>query len=310
MEPTKLSIDKEFQKLIPPLQANEYRQLEENILAEGCREPLIAWEGIIVDGHNRYKICTEHDIPFRVSDRQFKDRDTAKIWIIKNQFGRRNLIPFQRSELALVLKPLIRAKAKERQAEFFGNQHTNGLSQKNEKVQPIHTDEELAKLAGVSRATIRHAEKIITDGTPEQKKRAYIGGTGNTVSAIYNEVVNKGLTERKCSLCGEVLPIDRFVGGRKMCKLCASRRKGVSGADIKFIENVVDEVRSLIPCEYTTENLSEDLSALNADFIKKVKNALNIHEDLLSTEEGRKKAIAALSEAETAIRTIRGAVHL
>lgn len=78
----------------------------------------------------------------------------------------RNLLPFQRSELALKMKEAIKAKAKANQSEFYGNQHTTGLSQKSEKVQPIHTDDELSKMAGVSRFTIRQAEKIISEGTP------------------------------------------------------------------------------------------------------------------------------------------------
>lgn len=89
----------------------------------------------------------------KMIEMKFFDRDEVKIWIIKNQFGRRNLIPFQRGELALVLKPLVAAKAKERM-EAGINQHSSPL-QKSEKGKPIHTDEEIAKHAGVSRDTIR-----------------------------------------------------------------------------------------------------------------------------------------------------------
>ena len=52
-----LKIDPEFKDLIPPLSSDEYEQLENNILYDGCREPLIAWNDILVDGHNRYDIC-------------------------------------------------------------------------------------------------------------------------------------------------------------------------------------------------------------------------------------------------------------
>lgn len=52
--------------------------------------------------------------------------------------------------MALKMKNVIQAKAKEKQAEFHGNQYKSGLLQKSDKVQ-IHTDEELSKLAGVSR---------------------------------------------------------------------------------------------------------------------------------------------------------------
>ena len=59
-----LHIDEEFKTLIRPLRRQEYLQLEANILADGCRDPLIVWDGIILDGHNRYQICHRHRIPF------------------------------------------------------------------------------------------------------------------------------------------------------------------------------------------------------------------------------------------------------
>lgn len=85
-----LKINKEFQSLIPPLSIEEYQQLEKNIIADGCREPLVVWQGTIVDGHNRYKICTEHNIPFNIVEKQFDSEEDAIHWIILNLLGRRN----------------------------------------------------------------------------------------------------------------------------------------------------------------------------------------------------------------------------
>ena len=110
-----LKIDPEFKNLIPPLQDDEFKQLEENILSEGCRDPLTVWGNILIDGHNRYDICKKHDIPFRTIEREFDSRDDAIIWIIKNQFGRRNLSAYDRARLALKLKPIIVEQAKKRQ---------------------------------------------------------------------------------------------------------------------------------------------------------------------------------------------------
>jgi DNA-binding transcriptional regulator/RsmH inhibitor MraZ len=64
----KLRIDPEFKSLIPPLATEEYAGLEESILAEGCRDALILWDGILIDGHNRYEICTRHNIPFETTE--------------------------------------------------------------------------------------------------------------------------------------------------------------------------------------------------------------------------------------------------
>lgn len=94
-----LRIDKDFQELIRPLFKNEYLQLEENLIADGCREPIAVWNDVIVDGHNRYKICTEHQIPFAVEEMSFNSREEVIAWICANQLGRRNLTEESRKYL-------------------------------------------------------------------------------------------------------------------------------------------------------------------------------------------------------------------
>ena len=91
MELMKLKIDPEFKGLIKALQTKEYLQLESNILMDGCREAIITWNGIIVDGHNRYEICTRHGIPFRIQEMEFDCREAVIAWICANQLGRRNI---------------------------------------------------------------------------------------------------------------------------------------------------------------------------------------------------------------------------
>ena len=157
-----LKTDPEFKSLIPPLTDEEYQQLTGNLIKEGCRDALITWNGTIIDGHNRYEICNYHKIEFRTEERNFQNRDEAKEWIIRNQFGRRNLTPFQRAELALQLKPLIQAKAKENQQVFKGNQYTGGNYQNSDKNQKIDTYKEVAKIAKVSHMSFRGKTLTIT----------------------------------------------------------------------------------------------------------------------------------------------------
>lgn len=88
-----IEIDPEFQSLIPPLAPDELAQLEANILADGCRDPLVVWGGILIDGHNRHEICTRHGLPFETVEMVFADRDAAMDWMDANQLGRRNLTP-------------------------------------------------------------------------------------------------------------------------------------------------------------------------------------------------------------------------
>lgn len=91
MELLELTIDPEFKALIPKLRTNEYLQLESNIMMDGCREAIITWNGIIVDGHNRYEICHRHNIPFRIKEMAFDCREAVIAWICSNQLGRRNI---------------------------------------------------------------------------------------------------------------------------------------------------------------------------------------------------------------------------
>ena len=86
-----LVLDPEFERLIPPLSPDEYRQLEDNIMDDGCRDPLTAWGNILIDGHNRYAICNKHGIPYQVNQRNFDSREDVIAWICANQLGRRNI---------------------------------------------------------------------------------------------------------------------------------------------------------------------------------------------------------------------------
>ena len=74
-----ITIDKEFESLIPPLSAEEFQQLEENCVKEGIRDALITWNGILVDGHNRFKIAAKHGLHWNEKRMEFADRDEVKL---------------------------------------------------------------------------------------------------------------------------------------------------------------------------------------------------------------------------------------
>lgn len=109
-------IDPELQSLIPPLTQDEFKQLEDNCKRDGILDSLKVWHGILIDGHNRYRIAEEWDLNYATEEMDFPDKEAVVRWIIMNQFGRRNLSLYDRSILALKLKPVIAGKAKERMA--------------------------------------------------------------------------------------------------------------------------------------------------------------------------------------------------
>ncbi len=86
-----LEVDPEFKALIRPLRKDEYLQLEVNLSIDGCRDPIITWNNIIIDGHNRYEICNRLHIPYAVREMPFENRERAIVWICSNQLGRRNI---------------------------------------------------------------------------------------------------------------------------------------------------------------------------------------------------------------------------
>jgi hypothetical protein len=88
-------IDDEFRRLLPELAPEELAELEESVLEEGIRDPLILWQetGILLDGHNRLSIAQKHGLPYQTQELAFADREAARDWIINNQLGRRNLTP-------------------------------------------------------------------------------------------------------------------------------------------------------------------------------------------------------------------------
>lgn len=157
---SKIIIDKEFEELIPPLSEFEYEKLRLSIIAYGCRDPLVVWkdENILLDGHNRYRICTENDIEFKVERIMKTSRQTAKNWMILNQLGRRNLSPDAAS--------LLRGKIYLGQKKDHGGDHGQQKAKKdqeNPSGQNDHqpkTEEIVAKQTGVAPRTIRRDAKF------------------------------------------------------------------------------------------------------------------------------------------------------
>ena len=158
MKLSQLKIDPEFQSKIPPLQFEEEQQLEQNIIAEGrLLNPIITWNGYILDGHTRYRILKKHGfIKFEVEEIQLANKYEALAWICKNQLGRRNLSPER--------KKFLLGKEYESTKLAVGGQPGN-CNKVNRCDQNDHIDSEkrtcerIAVEHGVGSATVRRAEK-------------------------------------------------------------------------------------------------------------------------------------------------------
>ena len=165
-------IDEEFKILLPTLDEQTYRLLEENILEHGCRDPLVLWNGILIDGYNRYNICTEHNIPFNTVDKEFNSREEALIWIISNQVSRRNLTPIQLSYFRG-----LHYEADKKVHDANNRYERQSRLAQNEPIYFGATASRLAEQYRVSRETIKRDSKLaealnsIGEASPEAKRK-------------------------------------------------------------------------------------------------------------------------------------------
>lgn len=176
-----MQINQKFKNLIPPLSVEERELLKESIKSEGVRDKLIVWNGMLIDGHNRYEICQELKIPFETQEKDFDSESEAEEWIMRNQLARRNLPDVERARIALKLKDRVAVKAKERQVAQLKQNSTvvPNLAQRQEtnilpnlaECTESKTMIVLAKQAGIGKETLRKVEKV--DKTaPEPIKQA------------------------------------------------------------------------------------------------------------------------------------------
>ena len=187
-------IDPEFKALIPPLAPEELAQLEANIVADGCRDPLVTWRGILIDGHNRFAICSKHGLEFQTVEREFEDQSHVIEWIIRNQFGRRNLSAYERTKLALRLEGVIAARAKANQSAGGGDQKS-GCQISDKAIEPIDTKREIAKAAGVSHDTVAKVKKLEAKATPEVKAALSTGAL--SINQAYQQIRHKEKLDKR-----------------------------------------------------------------------------------------------------------------
>lgn len=167
-----MKVNEEFKKLIPALSNEEFTQLERNCLQDGIRDAIVVWNDTIIDGHNRYEIAKKHGLEFRTESKQFDTEGEVKEWMIMHQFGRRNLSVWDRSQLALKLEEVFKAKAKQNQVEAGKNK----VVQKSEQA-PMERKAitQVAKVANVSHDTIAKV-KVIEAKAPEEVKQELKAG--------------------------------------------------------------------------------------------------------------------------------------
>lgn len=163
---------------MPPLDTEARLELETSLVAEGCRDPIVIWGKCIVDGHNRYSFCRRHRLPFATVKKDFVDRLAAKLWIISNQAGRRNLTTVERAALAVRYEELIH---KQWARSDKPQKKKNGTNQAKPRRRKIAADKYNVSEESVARLKYieKHGGELLVEAVKAEKK---------SLNAAYKEV--------------------------------------------------------------------------------------------------------------------------
>jgi len=241
-------IDEGFKRLLPPLDSMELVGLEEQLLRDGCMHPLVLWNGILIDGHNRYELIKKHNLKFDTISMEFDSREEVVIWIIKTQVSRRNLNPKHLSYfrgLHYNTEKLVQGASNISSRESIKSQ--NGTFQEGS------TARRLAEHYSVSRNTIIRDSQLatsinaISEHSPEAKQIILAGRTGisrNEIREWQNE------PEETIKEIAHGIEDGTFMTQRKEARLLATQETSES-ADAKDVQPL-EKMFSQITDDFST----------------------------------------------------------
>lgn len=252
-----ITVNEELLAYIDPLTPDEFEALERSLLAEGCRDALVLWGDVLVDGHNRYGICTRHGIAFNtVQNTAFKTLDDVHLWMIDQHLGRRSVSDFQRGVLALRKKDILSARVPAQTTPPTGADEATDsppwdasdlpptiASPAPVATEPQLTRDALAKAARISSNTILQIEKIQKSAAPE------------LVAAVKSGTISINAAATVASLPVEE-QVAAVAGGKKELQQAARQvreARAVARTDPESPEGVVARLRQTIS-ELTAEN--------------------------------------------------------
>ena len=263
-----ITVNEDLLAYIDPLSPEEYAALERSLLAEGCRDALVLWGDVLVDGHNRHRICSKHGIAFNtVQNTRFKSLDDVHLWMIEQHLGRRSLSDFQRGVLALRKKDILIDR--EHTAPEGAVQTADATDATDathvtppwdddadapataspaagaapQPTEPVLSRQALAKAARVSSNTISQIEKIQKSAAPE------------LVAAVKSGAISINAAATVASLPTEA-QVAAVAGGKKELQQAARQvrqAQAVARTEPETPEGVIARLRQTIS-ELSAEN--------------------------------------------------------
>ena len=303
-------IDPEFENKIPPISEDEFRQLRENILTAGeVYEPLVVWDGVLVDGHNRWKVIQENpEVKWRTRNMEFADKWAAFEWMYKNQLGRRNLTDEQRTYM---IGKMYEARKKSVGAPT-GN--TNNSKVNADKMSELKTPRgikdgtagEIGKEVGIDSRSVRRAEKFtkgvdaLREVSPEAAGKVLDGKTGATKADVRElataepaivEAFAKAIEENK-----------KPVRPKRPPKTEEEKR------NFAEIEAIMRDMRDPTTTpEFTIDFLIEDIELNGQTYVELLASTIEERSNL-ATDENKPLIVAAINKVVEGILKVRESI--
>ena len=259
----------EMAELLPPLTGEQLAALETDILKNGCYSPVIVNEDmVVIDGHNRQRLCEQHGLPYQMAVFSFEDMLEAKQWALDTQKGRRNLDKWELGKIALRLKPDIEARAKENMSAGGGDQKSedakSGLATLPNPISPVDTRKELADAVGLGERTMGKVMQI-DEHAPTAVKEALDSGD-LSINQGYNitRQVRELPEEQRDEAAALAVELEKAKKEIRQCDAEADRRGRIADLFCKAFEKAVlltpteENVRIWTECTRMTREEIED----------------------------------------------------
>ena len=287
----------EMAELLPPLTGEQLAALEADILKNGCYSPVIVNEDmVIVDGHNRQRLCQQHGLPYQMAVFSFESMLEAKQWALDTQKGRRNLDKWELGKIALRLKPDIEARARENMSAGGGDQKSedakSGLATLPNPISSVDTRKELADAVGMGERTMGKIMQIDEHAPPAVKEALDSGGLSINQGYNITQQVRDLPEEQRDEAAALAVELEKAKKEVRQADAESDRRHKIAWLFCKAFERAVlleptkENVRIWTQCTRMTPEEIEDNAREARELAEAFSSIAGILETLLPGGDG------------------------
>ena len=287
----------EMAELLPPLTGEQLAALETDILKNGCYSPVIVNEDmVVIDGHNRQRLCEQHGLPYQMAVFSFEDMLEAKQWALDTQKGRRNLDKWELGKIALRLKPDIEARARENMSAGGGDQKSedakSGCANSQNPISPVNTTKELADAVGIGHQTMSRVMQIDEHAPPAVKEALDSGGLSINQGYNITQQVRDLPEEQRDEAAALAVELEKAKKEVRQADAESDRRHKIAWLFCKAFERAVlleptkENVRIWTQCTRMTPEEIEDNAREARELAEAFSSIAGILETLLPGGDG------------------------